>query len=291
MLDMLSEPLSYGFMQRALVTSVAVGVICPVMGSFLIVRRWALLGDAISHAVLPGIAVAYLLQLPFFLGAVTTGLATGLGIGVIERNTRIKPDAAMGIMFVGAFALGLAIISRVPGHIDLYHILFGNVLGVRETDLYLALVCGAGVCGTVLLLYKELLTWAFDPVSAQVTGMPVRGLHYMMMLLLSVTIVASLQAVGIVLVIAMLITPAATAFLLTGRFLSMMGVAVVLGVLTGVAGLYLSYYMDIASGATMVLVGVLLFVLTALFAPGEGAVWGWIGHADEKGRAQVENDG
>ncbi|HEX6989743.1 MAG TPA: metal ABC transporter permease [Bacillota bacterium] len=269
----LLDPLAYDFMQRALITSVLVGVICAVMGSYLIVKRWALLGDAISHAVLPGVVIAYILGIPFFIGAVVTGLLTALGIGYVERNTRIKADAAMGIMFIGAFALGLALISRVRGFLDIHHILFGNVLGVRDSDLWLAAATGGLVLAVVALLYKELLMWSFDPTVAQVYGLPVRGLHYLMMLLLAVTIVASLQAVGIVLVVAMLITPASTAFLLTRRFNALMGLAVVLGVVASVAGLYLSYYVDVASGAAMVLFSTALFALAMLFSPQEGLIW------------------
>lgn len=285
----LLDPLAYDFMQRALITSVLVGVICAVMGSYLIVKRWALLGDAISHAVLPGVVIAYILGIPFFAGAVATGLATALGIGYVERNTRIKSDAAMGIMFIGAFALGLALISRVPGHIDVHHILFGNVLGVRDSDLWLAGITGGLVLAVVALLYKELLMWSFDPTVAQVSGLPVRGLHYLMMLLLSITIVASLQAVGIVLVIAMLITPASTAFLLTRRFHAMLGLSVALGVAASVTGLYLSYYVDVASGAAMVLVSTGLFLLAMLFSPQEGLVRRALQRRRRAGRIEQED--
>ena len=285
----LLAPLAYEFMQRALLTSVLVGVICAVMGSYLIVKRWALLGDAISHAVLPGVVIAYILGIPYFAGAVVTGLATALGIGYVERNTRIKSDAAMGIMFIGAFAMGLALISRVPGHIDVHHILFGNVLGVRDADLWLAAATGGLVLAVVALLYKELLMWSFDPTAAQVSGLPVRALHYLMMLLLSVTIVASMQAVGIVLVVAMLVTPASTAFLMTRRFNAMMGLAVVLGVAASVTGLYLSYYANVASGAAMVLVSTAMFMLAMLFSPQEGLVWQALQRRRRAGRIQQED--
>lgn len=272
----LLEPLSYPFMQRALLTAVLVGVVCAVMGSYMLVKRWSLLGDAISHAVLPGIVVAYVLGIPYFIGAVVTGLLTAIGIGAIERNTRIKSDAAMGILFIGAFALGLALNSRVRGFIDVFHILFGNVLGVRAGDLWLTAATGGLIVLVVILFYKELLLWAFDPIMAHVSGLPVRLIHYLMMLLLSLAIVASLQAVGIALVIAMIITPAATAFLLTRHFGRMMLLAVVFGVISAVGGLYLSYYLDIASGATMVLLSVFLFLLTVFFSPQEGLLWYWI---------------
>lgn len=269
----LLDPLAYPFMQRALVTAVLVGVICAVMGSFLLVKRWSLMGDAISHAVLPGIVGALLLGIPYFVGALATGLLTALGIGAVERNTRIKSDAAMGIMFVSAFALGLVMISRIEAFVDVFHILFGNVLGVRTADLWLAAGAGVIIVLAVALFYKELLFWAFDPVMAQVNGLPTRAIHYLVMLLLSIAIVASLQAVGIVLVIAMLITPAATAFLLTRRFGAMILTATGVGVFSAVTGLYLSYYLDVASGAAMVLVSSLLFGLAVFLSPQEGLLW------------------
>ncbi|HLS88678.1 MAG TPA: metal ABC transporter permease [Sphingobacteriaceae bacterium] len=273
MMDILLEPLQYAFIQRALLTAVFIGITGAVMGSFLLVKRWSLLGDAISHAVLPGVALAYLWGMPYFIGAVATALLTSVGISFVEQHSRIKSDAAMGIMFISAFALGLAIISRAAGQVDLFHIMFGNILGVSPSDLWVAAVTGLLVLLVVVLLYKELLLWAFDPVAAEVMGFPVRGLHYAMMLLLSVTIVASLQAVGIVLVVAMLITPAATAFLLVRRFGPMMVVASVLGVTAAVIGLYLSYYWNLASGATMVLVSTAMFFLALLLSPQEGLLW------------------
>lgn len=270
--DLLIAPMAYPFMRQALLTAVFVGAVCSLIGSYLLVKRWALLGDAISHAVLPGVAFAYVLGWPFFIGALVTGLLTALGIGFVERNSRVKSDAAMGILFIGAFALGLVVISRVRGHIDLYHVLFGNVLGVSSADLRLTAVTGLVVLLTVMLLWKELHLWSFDPTSAQVLGIPVRALHYLMMLLLSITIVASLQAVGIVLVVAMLITPPATAYLLTNRFSTMMLLSCVLGAAAGVIGLYCSYYWNIASGATMVLVSVAGFGLALFFSPSQGLV-------------------
>lgn len=272
-MDILLEPLQYAFIQRALLTAVFIGITGAVMGSFLLVKRWSLLGDAISHAVLPGVALAYLWGIPYFIGAVATALMTAVGISFVEQHSRIKSDAAMGIMFISAFAAGLAIISRAAGQVDLFHIMFGNILGVSPGDLWVAAGTGLLVLLVVVLLYKELLLWAFDPVAAEVMGFPVRGLHYAMMLLLSVTIVASLQAVGIVLVVAMLITPAATAFLLVKRFGPMMAVAAVLGVTAAVVGLYLSYYWNLASGATMVLVSTAMFFLALLLSPQEGLLW------------------
>jgi len=204
-LEWLLGPLQYGFMQQALVAALIVGVVGAVVGSFLLVKRWALLGDAIAHAVLPGVAIAFLLGWPFFVGAVVTGLLTALGISFVERNSRIKQDAAMGLLFVSAFALGLAIISRIQSPVDLFHVLFGNVLAVSRQDLLLTGVTGVVVVVAIAVLYKELLLWSFDPIMAESVGLPVRRLHYLLILLTSLTIVASLQAVGIVLVVAMLI--------------------------------------------------------------------------------------
>ncbi len=270
-------PMQYAFMQRALVASVLVGAICAVLSCYLLVKRWALLGDAISHAVLPGVALAYLLGLPFFVGAVTTGVLTALGISAVERHTRIKEDSAMGIVFTGAFALGFVLVSRIRSKaVDLFHILFGNVLGVSDLDLWITGLTGAVVLAVVFLLYKELLLWTFDPVAAAAMGLPTGILHYTLMLLLSMTIVASLQTVGIVLVVAMLITPGAVAFLLTDRMSRMLGMAVGVGVASTVTGLYLSYFLNVASGATMVLVATVLFGVAVLASPREGVVWEWV---------------
>jgi len=271
-LQELAAALGYAFVRQALLAAVVVGTVCAVMGSFLLVRRWALLGDAISHAVLPGVAIAFLLGWPYVVGALVTGLLTALGIGAVERHTRLKQDAAMGLLFITAFALGLAIISRIRSPVDLFHVLFGNVLAVSRGDLVLTAVSGAVVVGTIALLYKELLLWAFDPVMAESVGLPVRRLHYLMLLLTSLTIVAALQAVGIVLVVAMLIAPPATAAMFSDRLHRLILGAVLVGVLTAVTGFWLAYVFDIASGATMVLVGAGFFALAALFAPRRGVV-------------------
>ncbi|MCL6553084.1 MAG: metal ABC transporter permease [Firmicutes bacterium] len=266
----LLDPLQYAFMQRALAAALLIGVVCAIMGSFLLVKRWALLGDAISHAVLPGVAIAFLLGWPFLVGALLTGVLTALGIGFVERHTRLKQDAVMGLLFVTAFALGLAILSRIRSPVDLFHVLFGNVLAVSPQDLLITAASGLAVVATITALYKELVLWAFDPLMAESVGLPVRGLHYLMLFLVSLTIVASLQAVGIVLVIAMLIAPPATAALLTDRFHRLILIAAGLGAATAVGGLYLSYYLDVASGATMVLVGAGAFAVAMGLSPRRG---------------------
>lgn len=270
--EALAEPFQYAFMQRALLTSIVVGAVCGLLSSYVILKRWALLGDAISHAVLPGVAIAYLLGWPFFVGAFATGALTSLGIGVIERNSRIKSDAAMGLMFTAAFALGVVIISQIATSTHLMHILFGNVLGVRYPALMLTLVAGAVTLTVVLLFYKELLIYAFDPVQARSLGLNTRVIHYGLILLLTLTIVASLETVGIILVVSMLITPGATAYLLVNRLPVMMMLATLIGVVSAVLGLFLAFRFNVASGGAIVLVATAFFLLAFLFAPQRGVV-------------------
>lgn len=274
--ESVSEPFQYAFMQRALLTAILVGAICGMLSCYVILKRWSLLGDAISHAVLPGVSIAYLLGWPFFVGAFVTGALTSLGIGVIERNTRIKADAAMGLMFTAAFALGVVIISQLATSTHLMHILFGNVLGVRYPALLLTLFAGVVALLTVALYYKELLLYTFDPVQARSLGLRTGVIHYGLILLLTLTIVASLETVGIILVVAMLITPGATAYLLANRLPLMMGLAITFGVLSAVIGLYFSYLFDVASGGTIVLVATSFFLVAFLFAPQHGLVAKWL---------------
>ncbi len=276
-------PFQYEFMQRALITSILVGGVCGVLSCFVVLKRWALLGDAISHAVLPGVAIAYLLGLPFFIGAFASGALTSLGIGVIERNTRIKEDAAMGIMFTGAFALGVVIISYIASSTHLMHILFGNVLGVRMAVLQLTLFASVVTLTAVFLFYKEFLLYTFDPVQASALGMNTAAIHYGLMMLLTLTIVASLETVGIILVVAMLITPGATAYLLVNSLPRMMLVAAGCGILSAVSGLYLSFTFNLASGGSIVLVATLLFLLAFLFGR-QGVLARWLRHRNAAAR-------
>lgn len=268
-------PLRYEFMQRALLAALLVGIISAIVGCYIIVRRLALLGDAIAHAVLPGVALAWLWGVPFFWGAVGTGVLTALGIGFITRRSKVKEDTAIGVMFTTAFALGILLLStdairKKAQGVDLFHILFGNVLGVSSSDLITISVAGALVLLTIILLYKELLLHSFDPTMAAAIALPTGFLHYLMMLLLSLTIVASLQTVGIVLAVAMLIIPGATAFLLTHRLPTMMLVAALVGIAASLAGLYLSFHANLSSGAAIVLVAGTLFGVAFLFAPHHG---------------------
>ncbi|MBC1403014.1 metal ABC transporter permease [Listeria booriae] len=266
--------MQYEFLQKALLTSVIVGIVSGVIGSFIILRGMSLMGDAISHAVLPGVAVSYMLGVNFFFGAAAFGVIAALGIGFVNQNSRIKNDTAIGIVFSSFFALGIIMISFAQSSTDLYHILFGNVLAVRNSDMWITLVIGAVVLLLVGLFYKELLVSSFDPVMAESYGLKVRVLHYFLMTLLTLVTVASLQTVGIILVVAMLITPAATAYLLTNRLSVMLFLAAGFGTLSAVIGLYFSYMYNLASGASIVLAATVLFILVFVFSPKQGLIFG-----------------
>ncbi|ANU28176.1 metal ABC transporter permease [Planococcus versutus] len=265
--------IEYDFLQKALLTSVMVGVVCGVIGCFIILRGMALMGDAISHAVLPGVAISYALGINFFFGAVFTGVLTAIGIGFVSQNSRIKQDTSIGIVFSAAFALGVILITVLESSTDLYHILFGNVLAVRPSDMWITLTIGVIVLVSVYVFYKELLVTSFDETMAQVYGLPVRLIHYFLMTLLTMVTVASLQTVGIILVVAMLITPAATAYLLTDRLSTMIFLSASIGASAAVIGLYFSFTYNLASGATIVLAATTLFVIAFLFSPKQGILW------------------
>ncbi|MCM3341650.1 metal ABC transporter permease [Paenibacillus sp. MER TA 81-3] len=265
--------MQYGFLQKALVTSIMVGVICGVIGCFIILRGMALMGDAISHAVLPGVALSYLFGVNFFFGAVLTGILTAIGIGYISQNSKIKNDSSIGIMFTSAFALGIILITILKSSTDLYDILFGNVLAVRPSDMWMTFGIGILVLAAVYIFYKELLVSSFDPTMSQSYGLPNKLIHYFLMTLLTMVTVASLQTVGIVLVVAMLITPASTAYLLSDRLWKMLFIAAGCGALSAVLGLYISFRYNLASGATIVLVATVLFITAFMFSPKQGVVW------------------
>lgn len=273
LIRILVEPLqNYEFMRLALCTGIMVGSLCSVLSCFLIIKRWALLGDAVSHSVLPGVAVSYLLGLPYFTGALFAGVLSSLGIGFIQKETRLKEDASMGVVFTATFALGVAIISVVRGRVNLFDILFGNILTVSEQDFWLTFVTGVLVITVLIIFYRPVVFWAFDPVGARVVGIPVNFLHYLMMFMLTATIVASLRTVGIVMVIAMLITPGAAAYLLVYRLPAMILLSLIFGNLSAVSGLYISYYLDLATGAVMVMVASILFLLAFFFSPSQGLI-------------------
>lgn len=274
-IDFIHALTEYDFLQKALVTSVMVGIICGVIGCFIILRGMSLMGDAISHAVLPGVAISYLLGINFFIGAVATGLLTALGIGFVSQNSRIKNDTAIGILFTSAFALGIILISFLRSSSDLYHILFGNVLAVRPSDMWMTLAIGLIVLAAIFLFYKELLVTSFDPTMAAAYGVSTRLIHYLLMTMLTLVTVASLQTVGIILVVAMLITPAATAYLLTNRLSRMIFLSAGLGTISSVIGLYFSFTYNLSSGASIVLVATALFALVFIFSPRHGLLRKW----------------
>ncbi|MCS0673686.1 metal ABC transporter permease [Cytobacillus firmus] len=265
--------MQYGFLQKALLTSVMVGIICGVIGCFIILRGMALMGDAISHAVLPGVAISYMLGANFFFGAVISGVITAIAIGFVSQNSRIKHDTSIGIMFTAAFASGIIIITMLKSSTDLYHILFGNVLAVRLSDMWITLGISLFVLAAVYLFYKELLVTSFDETMGAAYGLPVRFIHYFLMTLLTMVTVASLQTVGIVLVVAMLITPAAAAYLLTERLWMMIFLASGIGVISSIVGLYFSFTYNLASGATIVISSTAIFILVFLFSPKHGLIW------------------
>lgn len=262
------DPMTYSYMQRAIFAAVVVGAISGVIGSLVVVRGMSFFGDALAHAILPGVAVAFVLtgsaaSGTLFIGGLAAGVGSALGIGWLTRGGRLKEDTAIGIIFASMFALGIAIIStdaRAYGR-DLVHILFGNILGIDQTDIYIMLACGIVVVGTVFFLYKELLVISFDLGLARVLRLPAEGLRLLVLVLIAVTIVASLQIVGITLTLAVLITPAATAQLITRRLHHMMVAAALIGVLSGVVGIYLSYHWRIPTGPAIVLTTTVLFML------------------------------
>ena len=262
MIEFLVAPFEFGFMQRALLGGVLVAAICALVGTYVVLRGLAFVGDALAHAAFPGVVIAYLLKGNIYLGAMLFALATALGVGVVSRHGRVSHDTAIGILFAGAFALGVLLMSMIQGYtVDLFSFLFGNVLGISERELWLVAFLGGVVVLTIRVFYKELLLLSFDPTVAEAMGYPVRAFNYLLLGLIAVTIVISIQVVGIILVVALLVTPSATASLLTERFFRMMLLGVLLAVLAAAIGLYLSYYLNVASGAAIVLVSTCLFFL------------------------------
>jgi manganese/iron transport system permease protein len=277
MLNFLIEPLQYGFMQRSLLVAIVVGVICAVVGSYLMVQRLALLGDAISHSVLPGLAIAFILGINIFIGAFIAGLLSTICINIIRNNSKIKEDAAMGIVFSAFFALGITLITVVQkeNKIDLNHFLFGNILGVSLSEVRDTIIIAVFVLLIVFLFYKELLFYTFDKLGAESVGLPVNLLDTGLMILIGLTIVASLKAVGVILVLSLLITPPSTAYLLVNRLNQVMLVGIFVGVISSISGMYLSYYFNLPSGPAIVLVSTGLFILSFLFSPGQGLITGY----------------
>lgn len=270
MLQWLVAPLTHEFMVKAVLVSILVGIVCSVLSCFMTLKGWALMGDAVSHAVMPGVVLAYLVNIPLAIGAFVFGVASVMAIGFIKSQTRIKEDAAIGLVFTGFFAFGLVLVSKITSSLDLTHILFGNVLGIADADIIQTIVISVITLATIALLRKDLLLFCFDPTHAQSIGMNTGFLYYLLLALLSLTAVAGLQTVGIILVVAMLITPGATAYLLTDRFDWMLLYAIAVGTGSSVLGTYLSYYLDAATGGCIVVVQTVLFVITMILAPKHG---------------------
>jgi manganese/iron transport system permease protein len=268
--DFFAVPLSYGFMQRALAIAVLVGAVCAVLSCYLVLKGWSLMGDAVSHAVLPGIVFAHVVGLPLAVGAFAAGLSCALLTGYLKASSRVKEDTVMGVVFSGMFGFGLVIFTKVETDQHLLHILFGNMLGVTVQDLIETAVIAGGTLAVVLIRWRDFLLYCFDPSHARAVGLPVQKLHYGLLILLSLTIVASLKAVGIILVIAMLVAPGAIAYLLTDRFERMLLIASAVAVGSSAFGTLLSFHIDGATGACIVLVQTLFFVLAFLFAPKRG---------------------
>ena len=267
----LADPMAYGFMQRGLVAALLVGIVCAVMGTFVVLKGLAFIGDAVSHAAFPGLVVAYIIGAPLYIGGAVAAVATALAIGLVTRRSRLRFDTSVGVLFAGTFAFGVMLFSTIKGYVtDLLGYLLGNVLGIGVGDLIQVAILGAIVLAIVLAIRKELLFATFDPLGAAASGLPVARLEYLLLALLGVTIVVSIQAVGIIMVVAMLVTPAATAQLLVIRFGRMMAVAVALAAVSAVLGLYLSFYLNLASGASIVLVETVLFVIALVLGPKTG---------------------
>ncbi|WP_423224823.1 metal ABC transporter permease [Candidatus Amarolinea aalborgensis] len=280
MIEWLLTPLAYGFMQRGLLAAVMVGILCAVIGCYVVLRSMAFLGDAMAHAILPGVAVAYLVQGNLIVGALVAAVLVALGIGLFSRQGTLKEDTAIGILFAAALSLGVVLISSIKTYaVDLTHILFGNVLGVNTGDLWLTAGLGIVILGAVVLLYRPFLIISFDPVLAATLRLPAELLRNVMLILLALTVVVSMQTVGVGLVAAMLVTPAASAFLLTKRLSTMMIIAAAIGAFSSLAGLYLSYYLNVASGAAIILAATAVFVLVFLFAPQRGLAWSFMRRA------------
>ncbi len=264
-LDFLLAPLEYEFFVRALAASALVGVACAVVGAFVVLKGMSFVGDAVSHSAFPGVVLAYLLGLPIILGGAVAAIGTALGIGALTRRSGLRADAVIGVLFAGMFALGVALFSSIPNYVgDLFHFLFGDVLGISFADLISLAVLASLLLLIVWVLWKELLFATFDPLGAGAAGLPVRRLDDLLLILIAVTIVVSLQAVGIVLVVAMITTPAATAQLLVKRFGQMIALAALIGVTSSLVGLYVSYALDIASGASIVLTETFAFLVALL---------------------------
>ena len=269
-IDWLLDPLTHDFMRRALMVSALVGGVCGLLSCYMTLKGWALMGDAVSHAVMPGVVVAYALGLPFSLGAFVFGVGSVALIGFVKQKSRIKEDTVIGLVFTGFFALGLVLVSKIKSNIDLMQILFGSPLGISRSDVNQTLIISFIVISILLIFRKDLMLYCFDAKHARSIGINTGILHYLLLTLLSLSAVVGLQTVGIILVVAMLITPGATAYLLTDRFDRMTLLAVISSSFSSILGVYISYWSDIETGGSIVLVQTIIFLIAFLFAPRYG---------------------
>lgn len=265
MLEFVEHLFTYQFLNRALITSIIVGIVCGTVGSLIVLRGLSLMGDAMSHAVLPGVALSFLFGIPMFIGALITGMIASIFIGYITSSSKTKPDAAIGISFTAFLASGIIIISLINTTTDLYHILFGNLLAITNSAFLTTIVIGSIVLILIIIFYRPLMISTFDPTFSRMSGLNTTLLHYFVMLLLSLVTVASIQTVGIILVVALLITPASTAFLISKKLYSMMIIASLISVISSIFGLYYSYIYNIPSGATIVLCTFVIYIITLFF--------------------------
>ncbi|SAN84081.1 metal ABC transporter permease [Staphylococcus aureus] len=265
MLEFVEHLFTYQFLNRALITSIIVGIVCGTVGSLIVLRGLSLMGDAMSHAVLPGVALSFLFGIPMFVGALITGMIASIFIGYITSSSKTKPDAAIGISFTAFLASGIIIISLINTTTDLYHILFGNLLAITNSAFLTTIVIGSIVLILIIIFYRPLMISTFDPTFSRMSGLNTTLLHYFVMLLLSLVTVASIQTVGIILVVALLITPASTAFLISKKLYSMMSIASLISVISSIVGLYYSYIYNIPSGATIVLCTFVIYIITLFF--------------------------
>ncbi|MEM6413755.1 MAG: metal ABC transporter permease [Pseudomonadota bacterium] len=264
LISFIAEPLSLDFMRRAFFMSASVGIVCSIFSCFLVLKGWSLMGDAVSHAILPGMAFAYLISVPIALGAFASGLFCALAIGFLKQNSRIKEDAIMGIVFSGMFAAGLVMVSKIETDFHLLHVLFGNVLGISKGDIIETTLIGA-VCTIVMLAKRrDLALHCFDEIHASVIGLPVKALHFSFLVLLALTIVAALKAVGIILVVAMLVAPGAIGYIFARSFDQMLLIAVSTTLFSCFSGVLISYHFDAATGPLIVVIEALLFIVPVL---------------------------
>lgn len=266
MIETLVQPFQFSFMNNAFLITAMISVPMALLSCYLVLKGWSLMGDAISHAVLPGVVAAYLLNIPLIIGAFCAGMFCALATGFLKENSRVKQDTVMGIVFSGMFGLGIVMYTKIQTDVHLDHILFGNMLGVGPQDLWTAGIIAAGVTVAILAKRRDLMLHAFDPVQAQAVGLPVRWLHYGLLAMMALTIVATLTAVGIILSIGLLIAPGSIAFLLTKRFDHMLMVAVAVTMASGFLGVYLSFYLDSAPAPTVILILTAVFVVAFIYA-------------------------